>query len=110
MKQPLIHEYRDLIILLAKLSPLLRNKIIRDLKRKELDSISEIFSNFLKKKLTTDLDIVNQLRKYHRDIYEVALKKTTLSRKKKLLLTKRGGSILTILLPLAASLITKLVS
>lgn len=105
---PLILEHKDLIFLLTHISPKLRKEILKGLKKHELNCISEIFSNFLKKRLTDNSSIINKLRKFKKDIHTVSLKKTPIIKKKAILLSKRGGSILAALLPLAATIITNL--
>ena len=74
-------------------------------RRKELDCLSEIFANFLKKNLTKNKKIIKKLHPHKSLIRELALKTTPLKRKKKILTSNSGGSILSILLPLVTSLI-----
>lgn len=107
-KEPLILQHKDLIFLLSHLSPKLRKDLIKSLKRSEIECISEIFSNFLKKRLTDKPNIISKLKKIKKDIRTVALKKTPLFKKKAILLSQRGGSILMALLPLVTSVITGL--
>lgn len=107
-KTPLIVQHKDLVFLLSHISPKLRKEVLRGLKKKELNCISEIFSNFLKKRLTSDSSIIHKLKKFRSDIHAVALKKTPVFKKRAILLSKRGGSILGTLLPIAVSLITSL--
>ena len=106
--EPLILQHKDLIFLLTHISPQLRKDVIQGLKKPELECISEIFSNFLKRRLTDKPTVINKLKKFRNDIRTVALKKTPIFKKKAILLTKRGGSILAALLPLAATIITSL--
>lgn len=108
MKEPLILQHKDLIFLLTHLSPKLRKELIKGLKKSEIECISEIFSNFLKKRLTDKSNIINKLKKFKKDIRAVALKKTPLFKKKAILLSQRGGGILMTLLPLVTSVITGL--
>lgn len=107
-RKPLVLEYKDLVHLLSQVSPKLRRQILQSLNKREVSCISEIFSNFLKKRLTHDSAVINKLKKFRNDIRTVALKKTPVYRKKAVLLSKRGGSILAALLPIAVSLITSL--
>lgn len=109
-KVPLILQHKDLIFLLTHISPKLRKEVLQTLKKREIDCISEIFSNFLKKRLTIKTKIINKLKSFKNDIRIVALKKTPIFKKKAILLSKRGGSILSLLLPLAASVLTSLIS
>ena len=107
-KTSLISLHRDFIKFLKDTKPSYRQKILAHCRKHELDCISEIFSNFLKKNLTTDNKIIKKLYPHKVLIRQVALKKTPLKKKKKILTSSTGGSILSVLLPLAASLIGKL--
>ena len=108
-KVPLIVKHKEFITLLSHLPTKLRNKLIKDLKKPELNCISEIFANFLRKRLTSSPKTILKLKKFRRDIRTVALKKTPIYKKKKILLSRRGAGILTALIPLAASLISTLI-
>lgn len=109
-KKPLIETHKELILFLNKLSPQKRTKFISILKKNDIDCIAEVFTNFLKRNLTQDTDIIKKVRKYHKDIRSVARKRTPLKHKLKILTSQRGGFVLSVLLPLAASIITSLVS
>ena len=85
-----------------------RQKILAHCRKHELDCISEIFVNFLRKNLTTNKKIIKKLHPHKALIRQVALKRTPLKRKKQILSSSTGGSILSVLLPLAVSLIGKL--
>lgn len=107
-RQPLILQHKDLIFLLSQLSTKGRREILKELKKPQINCISEIFSNFLRKRLTNNSNIIRKLKKFHRDIHTVALKRTPIFKKKALLISKRGGSILAALLPLVLTAITSL--
>lgn len=108
-KQPLLAQYSDLILLLNRLSPSNRAKLLSQLRSQEVNCLSEIISNFLKGHLTTDPRIIKRLKKYRSDLKILALRKTPLYVKKSLLAAKRGAGILSILLPLATSLLSSLI-
>lgn len=108
-KKPLIVIYKDLLTLLSKLNKDKRKKFISLLKKREIDSISEIFNNFLNKRLTTDPRHINRLKPFSQQITAVARKKTATGLKKKILSSLKGGNILAVLLPLAVNLIGKLI-
>ena len=108
--QPLIVQHKELLMLLTQLPKQHRKKIIAGLKRKQLECISEVFSNFLKKNLTKDIHIIKKLKKYSKEIRLVANKKPSLKLKRKTLTSRRGGALLSILLPLAATVISSLLS
>lgn len=107
-KIPLIVEHNDLIFLITHISPKLRKEVLKGLKKRELNCISEMFSNFLRRRLTDNSNTMNKLRKFKEDIHSVSLKSTPVIGKKAIILSKRGGSILAALLPLAARVLTNL--
>ena len=89
-----------------------RNKIqlIPTLNRNQLNTISEICKNFLSKNLTTCPKIIRKVKPSKKEIKSVSLKTTPLYKKKKILQSRSGGAILSVLIPLAASLIGSLIS
>ena len=90
-----------------------RNKIhlIPTLNRNQLNTISEICKNFLSKNLTTCPKIIRKVKpSKKKEIKSVSLKTTPLYKKKKILQSRSGGAILSVLIPLAASLIGSLIS
>jgi len=109
-KPPLIETHKELILFLNKLPHKKRAKLISLLKKTQLDCISEIFANFLASNLTQDKSIISKVKKYRRDIKRVALKRTSLKEKKKFLGSQKGGAVLSILLPIAASIISSLIA
>ena len=88
-----------------------RNKIhlIPTLNRNQLNTISEICKNFLSKNLTTCPKII-KVKPSKKEIKFISLKTTPLYKKKKILQSGSGGAILSVLIPLAASLIGSLIS
>ena len=109
-KKPLIEIHKDFILFLTSLSPQQRKKLISILKKKQIDSISEIFANFLKSNLTQNAKIIQKLKKYRREIQSVARKRTPIQQKRQILNSKRGGFILSALLPIATSVISSLLT
>ena len=90
-----------------------RNKIhlIPTLNRNQLNTISEICKNFLSKNLTTCPKIIRKVKPSKKKKNKaISLKTTPLYKKKKILQSRSGGAILSILIPLAASLIGSLIS
>ena len=102
---PLLKRYGEIILLLRRLKPQLRARFISTLSKPHIDTISELFSNFLRGNLTRDRRIVNKLKKYRKELKSVSCKRTGVKSKKRILSKARGGAILSVLLPLAASLI-----
>ena len=107
-KTPLLSAHKNFVLLLKKLKLKDRNNVIKQAAREQLNCISEIFSNFLKKHLTLNKKVIKKLRNYREDIRVIARKKTPLHKKRLVLTSRRGGNILAAILPIAASLIGKI--
>lgn len=108
-KTPLIITHKKLIFLLKKLNPKNRKNLINQLTKKQIDCISEIFSNFLKKHLSVSPKIIKKLRRYQEEIRSLARKKTPGKLKKDILTSRRGGNILSVILPIVSSLFSNLI-
>lgn len=107
---PRICEHKDLISLLQKLkTKKKKSTLISILSREQINAICEIFFNFLRRNLTTDLKVIKKLKKFKPLIQKIGSKSTRLRVKRTLLGSKRGGGVLSILLPIAASFIASLV-
>ena len=106
--KPNIIKHEQFLKFFTNLSP--RNKLhfIPSLKKEHLNTISEICKNFLKRNLTQNPKIISKVKRSKKEIKAVSLKSTPLYKKKTILKSRRGGAILSVLLPLAASLITSL--
>ena len=109
-KNPLLLQNKEFLVFLNGLSPEKRKKILVHLKKKQINTISEIFSNFLKRKLTLNKKIIKRASRYKKELRRIALKKTPLGEKIKVLSSQRGGNLLGVLLPTAVSLISSLFS
>ena len=105
LRQSRISLHREFIKYLLTIKPSQRRAVIDRCHRGELDCLSEIFDNFLKKHLTTNKKIIKKLQPHRRIIRELALKKTPLKKKRSILSSPTGGSILGLILPIAASLL-----
>ncbi len=62
-EKPLILNSMDLVFLLSHVTPKLWKQVLQSLNKREVNCISEIFANFLKKHLTNDDTIINRLKK-----------------------------------------------
>ena len=107
---PLLKRHGDIILFLQRLNPRQRAKFISSLSKTHIDTISELFSNFLRGNLTRDPRVVKKVKKFGKEIKAVACKRTGVKSKKHILSKPKGGAILSVLLPLAASLISGLVA
>lgn len=108
-RKPLLLRNKEFIIFLNSLPAEKRKRIIDHLQRKQINSISEICSNFLKKRLTTNKNIIKKASKYKKELRKIALKATPLKTKIKVLTSNRGAGLLGLLLPAAVSIISSLI-
>lgn len=108
--KPYIIQNKEFLNFFTNLSPNKKKKFIPILSKDQLNTISEICKNFLKRNLTEDPNIVKKVKRCQKEIKTVALKTVPLYRKKKILQSRKGGAILSVLLPLAASVITSLLT
>ena len=86
-----------------------KRHLIPTLNRGQINTISEICKNFLSKNLTRCPRIIRKVKSAKREIKAVSLKSVPLYRKKQILQSRSGGAILSVLLPLAATLIGSLI-
>ena len=106
----LAEEHIDFIQFLNKLSPENRNKLICSLSGYHINTLSEIFKNFLLKNITTNPKTIKRLKPYKKEVGEVAKRKTPIYKKRKILKSIKGGAILSILLPVATAILSTLFS
>ena len=109
MKTSLLERNKEFILFLNKLSKVERTKILQNLGSEYINTISEIFSNFLLQNLTSDHNTIKKVRKYKKEVRVIAKKKSPLYLRKKYLSSKKEGAILSVLLPLAAGLISSII-
>ena len=93
-----------------ELTPARKSQVIPTLNRSQIETFSEICENFLQRKLTREPADIKKLKKYKKEIETVALKSVPLYQKKRILKSRRGGAIFSVLLPLAAGLISSLIA
>ena len=110
MNKPYIVQKREFIEYFNKVSPRQKRKLISTLPKGEINCISEICKKILNRKLTENSNIIRKLRPAEKEIKAISLKSVPIYRKKKILQTKKGGAILSLLLPLAASIVTSLIA
>ena len=108
--KPYVVQNKEFIDFFCKLSPQRKKKLIPILSRDQITTISEVCKNFLRRNLTEKPEIIKKVKRAQKEIKTIALKTTPLYQKKKILQTRRGGAILSVLLPLAASIVTSLLA
>ena len=105
----LLQEKSRILSLLSKLPDKIRNKVIRALSPNDTKLVCEIFINLLSGNITKSKKILNKLEKYRNYIRYLADKKIALQKKKKILYSKKGGFLLGALLPLAVTVLSRLI-
>ena len=108
--KPYIVKNNEFLRYFSKLPSQKQKHLIPTLNTNQLNTISEICKKILKKNLTSCPKIIHQVKPSQKQIKAIALKKNPLYKKKKILQSRSGGAILSVLLPLAASLIGSLIS
>ena len=107
--KPYILKYKEFLKYFSKLPQNRRKRVIPTLNKGQINVISEICQNFLKENLTSCPKIIKKLKPSKKQIKAIALKKTPLYKKKQILQSRSGGGILSVLLPIASSLIGSLI-
>lgn len=85
-----------------------RGKVIKHCKKPQIDALSEIVLNFLKRNLTKNKKVIKTLSPLKKILHTITLKKTPTAKKKKIFSSSRGAGILSILLPLVGTLFSVL--
>ena len=105
-----IFQPHDFLSYFNRLNPKQQRQVILTLNKNHINAIAEVCKSFLDCRLTQDHKVIRKLKPSKKEIKAVILKKLPLYKKRKILQTRKGGAILSILLPLAASLVTSLIS
>ena len=92
---------------LQKIQPNQQSMIIKGANRDLLETLSEIALNIVKKNIKLSSPQINKLRPYERQIYDLSLKKHSLTKKRKILQTGSGliSGLLSVALPVLMSII-----
>ena len=100
---PLVVKYKDLLELLNALPASKKSKFLHGAPNTVINLIAEIFKNLLRENIPIPPSHIKKLKRGKDLIRSVALKKTSLTSKKKLLCSRRGGGLLATIIPLALS-------
>ena len=90
---PLAEQHIEFIQFLDKLSLTMRTKLISSLSNCHINTLSEIFTNFLLKCIAHDPEIIKHLKPYKKQVREVARKNAPMYRKKQILKSEKAGGI-----------------
>ena len=100
---PLVVKHKEILALLNTLSPAKKSKFIQASPSGIINLISEVFKNLLRANISVPPSQLKKLKRNKDIIRKVALKKTSIGTKKQLLCSRRGGGILSAIIPLALS-------
>ena len=88
-----------------------RKKLINSIaSKKEIDSILEIFLNFLENNLVCKNSFITSMKKNNKYFYKLMNKSNSLRKKKKLLTSPKGGFLMSSILAIAIPILAKLFS
>ena len=108
--KPLLVRNKHFLKFFSSLSPVKRKKLISTLATSQVNTVSEICQNFLKRKLPCTPAALKKLRPLRPTIYGLCSRRTPLYEKKRLMKSSRGGALLSVLLPLAVTAVSSLIS
>lgn len=108
--KPYIVKNKEFIKFFCRLPPSSKSRAVNTLNKEHINTISEICKNFLERNLTRDPKIIRKLKNSRNQLRSISLKKTPLYKKKRILQSRSGGAILSVLLPLAAGIISNIFS
>ena len=109
-KSPLAIQNAHFLKFFSKIGSSRRSRLIPSLNKPHVQSISEVCENFLKSNVPCTLCELKKLYPYREELRTLSSKKLSLKKKKNLMTTRRGGALLSVLLPLAIGAITTLLS
>jgi hypothetical protein len=87
-----------------------RKKLLSNLSDREVDFISEVIKNFLKRNIRARPSIVLKLKKFKREIRNLSSREYSRNIKRKILNSIKGISILNLLLPFAIQKIVNILT
>lgn len=85
-----VKKHVDLLVYLSKISPRQQKMLIHGLDRSAVDALAEVALNLIKKNVALTPAQIDKLRPHEESIYQLALKKNSVARKKRLLRQKGG--------------------
>ena len=85
-----------------------RKKLIHFCSKNEIDSIIEVFINFLNNNISCKVKFIKSIKKYSKKFDKIIKKNTSISYKKKFLSNKVGGFLLEKIISFALPILKKL--
>ena len=108
-RPPLVVQNKHFLNFFSRLSPAKRKRLVSSLVKPHVHTISEICHNFLKNNVPCNPSQLKKLKTCRKEIHNLASKRLPLYKKKTLMKSRRGGALLSVLLPLAFAAISSLI-
>ena len=109
-KVPLSAQFCDFILMLKSKDETEIKKIVKNLPKNVINALSEVVLNGLCGNIPLNKSDIEKLKPFRRLMKSLSNKSIKVGERKKLMISKKGGSLLSIIIPLAASVITGLIS
>ena len=108
-KPPLASQYCDFILFLKSKDTKTVQNIVKSLPNTVINALSEVILNGFCGNIPLNPSDIEKLKPYKKLMKLLSNKSVHVSQRKKLMCSKRGGSLLSILIPLAVSTIASLI-
>ena len=109
-KVPLSAQYCDFILFLKSKHENKIKEIVKNLPVAFINALSEIILNGMCGNIPLNKSDIEKLKPFRKLMQSLSNKSNSGSSRKKLMISKKGGSLLSIILPLAAATISRLIS
>ena len=109
-KAPLSAQYCDFILFLKSKDKTKIKEIVKNLPNPIINALSEVVLNGLCGNIPLNKSDIEKLKPFKKLMKSLSNKSNKVGLRKKLMTSKKGGSLLSIILPLAATAITRLIS
>ena len=109
-KVPLSAQYCDFILFLKSKDKSKIKEIVKNLPNPIINALSEVVLNGLCGNIPLNKSDIEKLKPFKKLMKSLSNKSNKVGLRKKIMTSKKGGTILSIILPLAATAITSLIS
>ena len=109
-KVPLSAQYCDFILFLKSKDENKIKEIVKNLPVPIINALSEVILNGMCGNIPLNKSDIDKLKPFRKLMQSLSNKSNSASSRKQLMISKKGGSLLSIILPLAAVTISRLIS
>ena len=109
-KAPLSAQYCDFILFLKSKDKTKIKEIVKSLPNPVINALSEVILNGFCGNIPLNKSDIEKLKPFRKLMKLLSNKSNRVGLRKKLMISKKGGSLLSIIIPLAAATITSLIS